>query len=217
MPSLPSTLDLTSLTTNQLDQLSRSLESPNLISGNPGTWSLHPIHPAFMAAMSGTPAGALQLNTTQTGIALTALNQSNAAALTTPSAASGTPTTADTSVSTITSLVNGILGGIDGVGRIPNEIKTLEQGTKATLHPWGWSANMDEDATTALEDLLSNGTTGIATILTALAPISAPLAAVAAILKLAASAIDELIEKADHGKGVTIDGVLWLYPRVTGN
>jgi hypothetical protein len=223
MPPATAAPDLSAINSQRLAGIINTVEDNHLVIGTPGSLSIAPLHPLLLAAIApavtGTPVSgaAGQFTSGQTAVVQTAINQSNAAALTTPSAASGNPTTANTSSTTISTIVNGVLGGIDGIESIPEDIKTLEQGTTGTLHWWGWEADLNETATKALEDLLANGSTGIATILTALTPISAPLAAVAAAIKLVAGGLDTAIENKDQGKGVTLEGKLWIDLVLTAN
>jgi hypothetical protein len=66
--------------------------------------------------------------------------------------------------------------------------------------------------------LLTNDTTSLAAILTALATSSAPLAALVAIIKILASLLADRMKQADtKQKGVTLEGRLWIDVKVSTN
>ena len=195
----------------QTYQIVTNLETAQAVQGNPGTWTIssattiHAFLGAQLAVASGAPAPAVSAGDAL--IAQAAVIKSNAAAVATPKAASGNPTTASTAIGIITSFSN----RYSNVVEIPAIIQKLEAGTTATLHWWGWEAKLNESATQALLELLGTDVPTLALILGSLAAISAPLAAVAAILGAVSTGLDTWIKQADTAKnGVIIDGYLWI-------
>ncbi len=207
----------------QLKSIIDKAEAFNIITGSVGTFSvslghavaaasplaleaLAPVVPAGVAAVAPLAPG-------EASLVASAAAQSNAAATTTPSAASGTPTTANTPATTISNAAK----GITGEASTPADLKTFETGASATLHWWGWSLQLTEKSTKALSSLLTTDLGGFVTIATALAALSAPLAAAAAIVSAAATGFNDWITAADSNhNGVTIDGYLWVGVWVQG-
>ena len=213
----------------QSANLVQNVDTSQIILGTPGAWSVSLAHaviaaqPLVAVAAAGAgraavaagpvPAGAGPLSAGQAALVQSAVNQSNAAAATTPSAASGSATTANTPADTITKVAQ----GITSIASTPANIKQLEAGTTATLHWWGWELDLNESATQALEALLTTDIEGLMSIGTALAFVSAPLAAVSGIISAVAGALEKWIsdEDGDDKAGVVIKGYLWVAVRVT--
>ena len=198
--------------------LVQNVDGFGMVSGTPGSFSISLLH-SVAAARAGqmAPEGlaVAPLTPAQAGLVQTAVAKSNTAATTTPSAASGQATAASTPTST--TIINAVLQGLQDIGSIPQDIQTLEAGTKGTLHWWGWSADLNEAATKAFLSLLT-ADEGIGTILTGLGAVSAPLAAVGAILGVVAKGYDSWITSVDtNQKGVTLNGWLWIAVTVAAN
>jgi hypothetical protein len=150
------------------------------------------------------------------------VNANHAMALTGLKAEVATPSTmsSKTITSKITSLSTDVTDGLnvitDVAGLIRN-VPILEAGATATLHWWGWTLELTEPATNALVEILGTGAKGLVAVAAALAPASAGLAAVLAIVPVALGALPGLITPKDKGKGVTINFYAWVAPVVTSN
>jgi hypothetical protein len=164
-----------------------------------------------MSATDGAAEGPLTGG--QAALVDAAIKNSNAAAVQTPSAASGQHTTADT----LLDIINAAMKGLPIISATATDIETIEQGAKATLHWWGWTVELTNDGSKALDKLFNNDLGGLSAILAALTPISAPLAAVAAILGAITTGLSAWIETENKGNGVTLKGYLWIGVDVTSN
>ena len=205
-------------TTNalQLQSIVANAETASIIIGAPGSYALSVVHTSLAATPQaaltvGTPAVALTPG--QAALVQSAVNKANAAAIATPSAASGVEAAANTPITIITNL----LKGLPLLLSAPEDIKKFEQGATATLHWWGWTLKMDEDSTKTFEKFLTTDIGGFAAIAAALSAISPPLAAAGAIISAVTTGLDGWVVGADTGKGVTINGYLWVGVYVTGN
>jgi|HubBroStandDraft_2_1064218.scaffolds.fasta_scaffold196193_1 hypothetical protein len=193
--------------TQQLSDIVTTVSNSPIIGGTPGEWHLVPLHLALATAQPvGGGSAAPVISPGATALLQQAIDKSNAAALTTPAAASGTPVTSNTSPSTIQS----IMKGINFVGEIGADIAAMEKGGTATLHWWGWEANLNEAATQALDHLLTTDMKDLAVIAAALAAISPVLAAVSGIVSIVSAALEGDVTAADAGSGVVIKGYLWV-------
>lgn len=209
------------MTNDQLSALIASTENDNLVSGDPGQWSFNPPSSVFANANSsviadvdggGTAVATPVVSPTQ-ALVQNAVNQSNAAAATTPSAATDQDVTSQTPKSTIGSVIS----AVTTIGDIGDDIAALEKGGSAHLHWWGWEATLNEDATKALEHILGQDATGIAVALAALATIMPVAAAISGMLGIVAASLDGIIANADSGNGVNLKGYLWVGISVHGN
>lgn len=153
------------------------------------------------------------------------VNANHAAALSTmtPEVATSSTVSGATVTSTITKLntdaANGLNVVTDTQGLITN-VPILTAGATATLHWWGWTLVLTEAATQALEAILGTDAKGLVAVAGALAPASAGLAAVFAIVPVALGELSAWMTSEDTSnpkKGVTINFYLWIAPWVTGN
>jgi hypothetical protein len=191
-------------------------EAAGVIIGTPGTFSLSVLHSVM--AVVAQPAIAVAQSATfltpgQTALVQSAVAKSNAAAAATPSAASGSPTSASTPITIIISVAK----GLPLLDSTIHNIQTFEAGATAKLNWWGWTLNLSESSTKAFEALLTTDLAGFASIAAALTAVSAPLAAAGAIISAVATGLNGWVVGADTGKGVTINGYLWVGVLVTGN
>ena|SRR5215469_13067768 len=201
----------------QLQALIQTIDNHNLVSGNPGNFTVSLLHPAMVSTLTADTVAASTvpaISYGQAAIVEAAVTKTNAAAAATPSAASGNSTTASTPVEVVTN----IFKGLNAITSAPKDIQTMEAGASATLNWWGWSLVLNESATQAFLDLLGNDLADLGTILAAFAAISAPLAAAGAIVAAVSTGLDKWISAADaNKKGVTINGYLWVGVWVQGN
>ena len=204
----------------QLSNIVTTVSDSQMISGNPGDWSLVPLQLAMAAARTvrsrvvsaaaggggAAAATAPAISAGEAALITPALDKSNAAAVTTPSAAGGTPVTSNTPPSTIQQ----ILQDLNVVGEIGADISALEGHGKAMLHWWGWEADLDETGTKALSHLLTTDMKDLAAVAAALAAISPVLAAVSGIISIVSGALAAEVSAGDAGNGVVIKGYLWV-------
>jgi hypothetical protein len=191
----------------QVQNLVQEADNLNMILGTPGGWTLSASQ-VVVAAQGGSPFfAASALSPSQAQQIQTAIHNSNAAATETPSAASGNPTSANTPAAKIQSAAT----GLPNVAAIVTDIQQIEAGGQATLHWWGWSLKLNQNATTALQDILKTNLPALISIATALVAVSAPLAAALAIVSAAAVGLNAWISTEDAGqKGVVMNGYLWV-------
>ncbi len=204
----------------QAQNIVNKINAALAVQGGPGNWSVSLPH--IVIASLGLPSnatgaqlaiGAGPISLGETAVIQAAVAKSNAAAIATPSAASGQPTTSNTPLNTITTIVQGVT---KAVGNIPNDVKALEQGATAKLNWWGWELDLDADATKALESLLTGDVASLMTIMGAIgtATGSAPIAAAAAIITAVAAGLSAWVSQEDSQntppKGVSICGCLWV-------
>jgi hypothetical protein len=202
----------------QLQSLVDAVDISGMVAGRPGSLTLsvpHLMAVSFSAAAPNSAAAAAApqpLTAGQAALVQAAVTQANAAALITPSAASGNPTTANTPASTIQNMVK----GVTMIAATPGDLKQLEAGATATLQWWGWTLKLNESSTQALSKLLVNDMAGLTALTKALAPISAPLAATNSMVSAVAAGLHTWISKQDHGHGVVIHGYLFVGLLVEG-
>jgi hypothetical protein len=201
----------------QTGNIVTNLDTAQAVQGTPGAWTIsssitiHALLGAKLAVVGGGPAPTVTAG--QALLAQAAVDKSNAAAASTTGAASGNPTTASTASGVITNIAQ----GLSNLADTPANIQQLEAGTTATLHWWGWEADLNESATQALLKLLGTDVAGLVSIATALAAISAPLAAIAAVVGAISTGFDVWITAEDTKKnGVIINGYLWVGISVSG-
>lgn len=200
--------------TQTLSTIVQTASNSGMITGTPGNWSVNTF-PLVMtthigAAAVAAPAPAIP--PAQAALITPAIVKSNAAAQSTPSAATGGPVTSNTPPTTITN----VIGGLNVAGNIGADISKMEQNGVATLHWWGWEANLKEPGTQALLHLLTTDATGVCAILAALGAISPVCAAIGATIAILGASEAAQVKGADEGNGVVMKGYLWVGVDVVG-
>jgi len=168
------------------------------------------VQPVAVLGDSGPPPAPITFTAEQTKLITDAVAATQQAAQTTASAAGGTPTQGNTASSDVQNAIK----GLNLIGSVIDDIGKFEGGATATLHWWGWTLDLNHDASQALGRLLKSDTDDLITLL-GLFLTSAPIAAAFAIVKAATTELAGWISNDDTGNGVEISFFLWIAPYVS--
>jgi hypothetical protein len=203
-----------STNSQQLHQLVTTVNAAGIVSQNQIS--------KFSMGKESRPLAA-PLTPDQTNLVQSAVVNANHAALlstVTPELATSSTLSANTIIGKITEVsTDGSNTISDAAGLVAN-VPILDAGATATLHWWGWTLVLTEAATQALVTILGTDAKGLVTVAAALAPMSAGLAAVFAIVPITLGELSKWITSEDTAnpkKGVAINFYLWIAPWVTGN
>ena len=190
---------------SELEAIIQKAENGLVLGTVPGALSLAPSLAMTAAAPAAAPPAALTAG--EALLVQNAIQRANAAA---PVAA------APGAAPNIPGIIDAVFGGLTKVASTPADIKALAAGADATLKWWGWTLDLSDHAAKALQHLLANDLAGLLAIATALAALSPPLAAIAAIVGAVANGLSAWIAAENSaGKGVRIRGYLWVGVLVT--
>lgn len=194
------------------DQVIALANTPGLFAGDPGNWM---INQGDAGLVAGGGEGVPALTPDQIDVVQNAVDKSNDAANTTPQAAQGELVTSDKPKDQIKATLGGIFDDLNVIEKIGDDVVALQKGGKASIHPWGWHATLDEPATQGLIDLLKIEIPKVGLIAAAFSAEVPVLAAVGGVLTIAGAGFGALVEDRDSGKnGVDIKGWLWVIPYI---